>query len=62
MNWIRKLLGLKSPIEKKRAKLAVLREKAFQAQRVGDLRLAGKYLHEAEILETSIIESTESGR
>mgnify|MGYP003146876225 FL=1 len=57
MNWFRKLFGLKSPIEKKRAKLALLREKAFQAQRNGDLRMAGKYLHEAEILETSIIES-----
>ena len=57
MNWIRKLFGLQSPIEKKRAKLASLREKAFQAQRNGDLRMAGKYLHEAEILETSIIEA-----
>ena len=59
MNWIRKLLGLRSPIEKKIAKLAALREKAFQAQRNGDLRMAGKYLHEAEILETSIVEAGE---
>ena len=56
MNWFRKLFGLKSPIEKKKEKLASLREKAFQSQRNGDLRMAGKYLHEAEILETSIIE------
>ena len=59
MNWVRKLFGLKSPIEKKKEKLASLREKAFQAQRNGDLRMAGKYLHEAEILETSIIEGGE---
>lgn len=59
MNWFRKLFGLKSPIEKKKEKLASLREKAFQAQRNGDLRMAGKYLHEAEILETSIIEGGE---
>ena len=55
MNWFRKLFGLKSPIEKKKEKLASLREKAFQAQRNGVLRMAVKYLHEAEILETSII-------
>ena len=44
-------------LEKKKEKLASLREKAFKAQRNGDLRMAGKYLHEAEILETSIIET-----
>ena len=57
MNWFRKLLGIKTSIEKKKIKLADLQEKAFQAQRNGDLRLAGKYYHEAEILETEIVES-----
>jgi len=61
MDWIRKLFGLKSPIEKKKAKLATLRQKAFQAQRNGDLRKAGKYLHEAEMLETMIIEDSGVG-
>ncbi len=56
MNWIKKLLGIKSPLEKKLAKLAELQEKGFQAQRNGDLRTAGKYYHEAEILETEIAE------
>ena len=60
MNWIKKLLGIKSPLEKKLAKLAELQEKGFQAQRNGDLRTAGKYYHEAEILETEIAEMTNS--
>jgi len=59
MKWIKSLLGLKSPIEKKKAQLASLQNKAFKAQRNGDLRLAGKYYHEAEILETEIVESLE---
>ena len=56
MEWFRKLFGLKSPLAKKQAKLKKLQEKAFQAQRNGNLSLAGKYYHEAEILETEIVE------
>ena len=58
MKWIKKLLGIKSPLERSKNKLASLQEKAFQAQRNGDLRLAGKYYLEAEILETEIVEMT----
>ena len=59
MNWIRKLFGLKTSLEKKQDKLASLRESAFDAQRRGKLSLAGKYLHEAEILETEIVKELE---
>jgi|TARA_R110001599_G_scaffold112073_1_gene276768 hypothetical protein len=54
MNWLLELLGLKSSIKKKRRKLAELQEKAFQAQRNGNLSLSGKYALEAEILEAEI--------
>ena len=60
MKWIRKLFGIKSSLEKKQAKLAELREKAFEAQRRGNLSLAGKYLHEAEALETEIVNELEA--
>tara|TARA_B100001248_G_C27156875_1_gene351636 strand:- start:262 stop:447 length:186 start_codon:yes stop_codon:yes gene_type:complete len=56
MKWILKLFGIKTSLEKKTEKLAELRAKAFDAQRRGKLSLAGKYLHEAEILETEIIQ------
>jgi len=55
MHWIKKLFGFKTPLEKKQSRLSTLQEKAFQAQRNGDLRLAGKYYHEAEVLETEIV-------
>ena len=60
MKWIRKLFGLKTSLEKKQDKLASLRESAFDAQRRGKLSLAGKYLHEAEILETEIVQEMEA--
>ena len=56
MIWLKKLLGFKSPLEKKQMELSRLQEKALQAQRNGDLRSAGKFYHEAEMLETEIIE------
>ena len=56
MKWILKLFGIKTSLEKKTEKLAEMRAKAFDAQRRGKLSLAGKYLHEAEILETEIIQ------
>ncbi len=62
MKWLLSILGIKTGIEKKEQELGRLREKAFQAQRNGDLRLSGKYLLEAEKLETEILEaSSESG-
>ena len=59
MKWLRKLFGMKNSLEQKQAKLGELREKAFDAQRIGKLSLAGKYLREAEILETEILNEME---
>ena len=56
MNWLLELLGIKPSIKKKQQKLARIREKAFQAQRNGNLSLCGKYTLEAELLETEIFE------
>ena len=60
MNWILKFLGFKSEIEKKKEKLSKLQKKAFEAQRNGNLRLAGQYLSEAEKLETEIVDGSEN--
>ena len=59
MQWLKRLFGIKSPIEKKKDELSKLQEKAFQAQRNGDLRLAGQYYHKAEALETEIVKMME---
>ena len=56
MKWVRQILGILDPLERKKAELADLQEKAFNAQRNGDLRLAGKYLLEAGRLETEIVD------
>ena len=56
MKWLMKILGFKNSIEKKQSRLAELQKKAFEAQRNGDLRSAGKYLSEAEMLETEIVD------
>ena len=58
MKWLLNMLGIKNKLEKKKDKLAELQRKAFEAQRNGDLRTAGKYLSEAEQLETEIIDDT----
>jgi hypothetical protein len=60
MKWIRKLFGLRTSLEKKQDKLDALRKSAFNAQRRGKLSLAGMYLHEAEILETEIVNELEA--
>ena len=47
-------------IDRKKVKLALLQKKASQAQRNGDLISAGKYLSEAEVLETKIVDEANS--
>ena len=61
MRWLMNLLGFKGSIERKKLKLTMLQQKAFEAQRNGDLRTAGKYLLEAEELETEIIDEEKGG-
>lgn len=56
MKWLYRILGIKTGIEKKKQRLSNLQKKAFEAQRNGDLRLSGKYLMEAEALETEIVD------
>ena len=56
MKWFKKLFGIKSPLEKKKSQLSKLQRQAMEAQRNGDLRLAGKLYLEAEVLETEIVE------
>ena len=60
MKWLLNLLGFKGSIERKKLKLTMLQQKAFEAQRNGDLRTAGKYLLEAEELETEIVDEEKS--
>jgi hypothetical protein len=54
MEWIRKLFGLQTPLEKKKKEHADVMNKAFIAQRNGDLSKAGEYLKIAEALEEQI--------
>ena len=57
MQWLLRLLGFSSPIDKKIKRLQSLQNKASEAQRNGNLRLAGKYLLEAEVLEKEILQA-----
>lgn len=54
IEWIKQLLGFKSETEKKQSRIRKLHEKAFKAQRKGDLSLAGDYQKQAEAIADSI--------
>ena len=56
MDWIKKLLGIKTPEQKKLAEIDKLQKLAFDAQRKGDLSLSGKYLQEIEVIYDEIEE------
>ena len=56
MNWIKKLLGIKTPEQKKLAEIDKLQKLAFDAQRKGDLTLSGKYQQEIEAIYDEIDE------
>ena len=43
MSWWKKLLGIKTPEQKKLDEIDKLQKLAFDAQRKGDLSLSGKY-------------------
>ena len=55
IEWIKQLLGFKSELQKKQDQIKKLHEKAFQAQRNGDLSLAGDYQKQAEEIADSIL-------
>jgi len=48
MNWLKKLLGIKSKEEKQRQKAKDLLQKSFEAQRAGDMEMAGVYQKQAD--------------
>ncbi len=56
MSWWKKLLGIKTPIEKKKDEVDRLQKLSFDAQRKGDLSLAGKYQQQIEALYDEIEE------
>ena len=56
MSWWKKLLGIKTPIEKKLAEIDKLQKLAFDAQRKGDLSLSGKYQLEIDVIYDDIEE------
>ena len=58
IDWIKQLFGFKSDLEKKQDQIRKLEEKAFQAQRNGDLSLAGDYQKQAEKIAESIEQSS----
>ena len=55
MSWWKRLLGFLSPKQKLEKKLKKLQTQSFNAQRKGDLSLAGKYQLEAEKTMDAII-------
>ena len=56
MSWWKKLLGIKSPKQKKLDEIDRLQKLAFDAQRSGDLSLSGAYLLEVEKLYDEVLE------
>lgn len=62
MKWLRRLLGLNTPLEKKKRQLSSLRHEAFYATRDGDLRKVGKLSKKAELLEDEIVEMISESR
>ena len=58
IKWIKQLFGFKTDLEKKQDQIRKQKEKAFQAQRNGDLSLAGDYQKQAEKIAESIEQSS----
>jgi|TARA_B110000196_G_C20700195_1_gene454879 hypothetical protein len=56
VQWIKKLLGLTTPLDKKKKELSNIRVKAIMSQRDGDLRRYATLSKKAEELEDEIIE------
>ena len=56
MSWWKKLLGIKTPEQKKLDEIDKLQKLAFDAQRKGDLSLSGKYQLEIDAIYDEIEE------
>ena len=59
MQWIKKLLGLTSPLDKKKKELSNIRVRAIMSQRDGDLRRYATLSKKAEELEDEIVRMLE---
>tara|TARA_R110001583_G_scaffold135649_3_gene287473 strand:+ start:455 stop:643 length:189 start_codon:yes stop_codon:yes gene_type:complete len=62
VTWLRRLLGLSTPLEKKKRELSSFRHEAFYATRDGNLRRASELSEKAEKLEDEIVEMISEGR
>ena len=58
MNWLKKLLGIKSKEEKQQQKVKDLLQKSFEAQRAGDMEMAGVYQKQADEIMDSFYNSS----
>ena len=61
-SWWKKLLGIKTPKEKKLDEIDRLQKLAFDAQRNGNLSLSGMYLLEVEKLYDELEKIREKDR
>jgi len=59
VQWIKKLLGLTTPLDKKKKELSNIRVKAIMSQRDGDLRRYATLSKKAEKLEDEIVRMLE---
>jgi cell fate (sporulation/competence/biofilm development) regulator YmcA (YheA/YmcA/DUF963 family) len=56
MRWIKQLLGLSTPLDKKKKKLSNIQVQAVMAQHCGSLRRYTKLSKKAEEVEDEILE------
>jgi len=56
MKWLKRLLGLSTPLEKKKKELSNISVRAVMSQRDGDLRRYATLTKKAEELEDEILE------
>ena len=61
LKWLKNLFT-SSELDKKKKQLELAQQLAFEAQRNGDLRKAGKFLLEAEAIEKEILEIQNENR
>jgi hypothetical protein len=62
MRWIKRLLGISTPLEKKKNKLTSLHRDAMLSQRNGNLREYAEIIKKAQALEDEIMELINEGR
>ena len=55
MKWIKKLFGLRTPLEKKKAELSKMRQQAMIVQRNGNIRAYSELSRKIEELEDEIV-------